>query len=315
VEYNTAPNFVAAFLSFTAHREIDDGRFTCVTQFDAPLTSPPDYATNDPDYTHVHNSNELNVQWGPTSMTVTPIKPYYVEGDNLTCFADSDPVPRYVWANMRTFEIEPAGDTFTIGPDLVGFDQVMRCYAEVQIEGSLFTNNIFVNVSVPLVTTPTLPTTTPTTTPPPPDSPCVNPTGTWSATNPTARMCVEVDEKGNLYVLIRNGTDLFFVPGNGKTVINDYKHIGFGGIWPSPVRGVGGFAGECHRCNGNEVMLISGTARHKSRSPACGTGSEPQQTNQYVFTRFGPPCTELKVYRPSKEHIKIFGITPDRIME
>jgi len=130
-------------------------------------------------------------------------------------------------------------------------------------------------------------------------------------------MCLEVDSKGNILALIRNGTDPFFVTGRGKTVYNDYRHVGVSGQWPEgSTFGVGAFTGECHRCLGNEVLLMSGLSRNKVNRPACGQSAGTHLTNLYAFTRFGPPCRNFnaKVYRPTEEHIRVMGIRPENIM-
>jgi hypothetical protein len=126
-----------------------------------------------------------------------------------------------------------------------------------------------------------------------------------------------MDSKGNLLTLIKNGSDNFFVPGNGKTMIGDYKHVGFTGIWPTGTNGgAAGFTGECHRCSGNEVILLSGLFRNKFKAPGCGLTAGTEVTNLYVLTRFGPPCVDLqeKVYRPSPEHIEHFKIDAKNII-
>ena len=217
---------------------------------------------------------------------------------------------------MRTQVSNPAGAVFTVTEDMQGFDTVLRCNAIVIMDGSLYTSDLFVNVTVPAATSPTIPPTTVTTTAPLADGPCQDLTGHWSSTNPNSHLCIEMDSKGNLLTLIRNGTDSYFVAGNGKTQIDDYKHVGFSGIWPPGLGGVGGFTGECHSCYGNEVILLSGLSRNKAEAPGCGESGGTHLTNLYVLTRYGPPCRDLKemIYRPSPAHIKYFGIKQDKIM-
>jgi len=192
---------------------------------------------------------------------------------------------------------------------MVGYDQVMRCQATVQLLGNIRTSDVFLNVSVPGITIPPTPTTTPPTTIPPADSPCTDLTGRWSSINPDAIVCLEVDTKGNMLVLIRNGTDPFFVTGNGKTVYNDYKHLGFTGVWPTG-GAAGGFSGECHRCHGVEVIQISGLHRNKALSPGCGETAGTVLTNYYVMTRSGPPCRgqTLEVYDTKPGQLAKMGI-------
>ena len=295
---STTPEFVWSWKRFTADRELEGGAYNCHTNF-GPISAEPGHANNTPSYEHTYEGPTIHVRWGPQQLEVTPIKDSYDIGDVLTCTADSNPPAAFVWTNMRTLIQEPVGPTFIITEELAGLEQVMRCHAEVFIEGSLFTQNVFVNVSVPAITTPTIPPQSTTTTAPPADGPCTDPTGQWSATNPHAVLCVEVDAKGNLLTLIRNGTDPYFVAGNGKTQIGDYRHIGFSGIWPAGF-GVGGFTGECHSCFGNEVILLSGLSRNKAVAPTCGQSEGTHLTSLYVLTRSGPPCRglELDVYNP-----------------
>jgi len=251
--YNTdnsvTSNVAWTRISFTARREIEGGQFVCTTRFvpsESPL--PPDSATNIPDYEYVYSGTILIVNWGPQEITIIPRKDFYEVGDVLTCEADGKPEPRFTWTNMRTLVTEPPGPTFTIKEELLGTEQLMRCNANSLIEGSIYVADSFANVSVPALTTPT---TTPIPTEPTsplPDAPCNDLTGQWTATNPNALVCIEVDQRGNILALIRNGTDPYFVTGSGKTVRNDYKHVGFTGHWPAGARfAVAGFSGECHR--------------------------------------------------------------------
>lgn len=318
---SVSDNEVWTITSFVANRGQEGGKFECVTSFQMPdIELLPEYATNVPDYTHVFTGITLIVNWPPQNMQAVPIKPVYNVGDTITCSADSKPASVYRWTNMRTQVANPAGAVFTITEDLEGFDQVLRCNAVVLLDGSLYTNNIFINTTVPAATTTPVSTTVATTTPPPADGSCKDLTGHWSSTNPNAHVCIEMDSKGNLLTLIRNGTDPYFVAGNGKTVFGDFKHVGFTGIWPPglgfSLGGVGGFTGECHSCFGNEVILMSGLSRNKAEAPGCGESAGTHLTPLYVLTRYGPPCRDVNttVYRPKAEHIKYFGIRPDKIM-
>lgn len=305
---STTPTSVWAWKRFTADREMEGGFFNCHTDF-GPVIAEPGHANNTPEYTNTYFGPRINVNWAPKDMSITPIQSQYHVGDVLTCSCDSKPAAKFLWTNMLTLVTEPPGETFTITEDIAGQDQTMRCNAEVLIEGSLYTQNIFANVSVAAVTTPTVSTTPTPTTPTPEDAPCNDLTGQWRSTNPNAQLCVEMDSKGNLLTLIRNGSDPYFVAGNGKTQFNDYKHIGFTGIWP-PGEGAGGFTGECHNCYGNEVILLSGLARNKANAPGCGESAGTQFTPLYVLTRSGPPCRglELDVYNPKPWVSEIMGV-------
>jgi hypothetical protein len=302
--------------AFTADREIEGGRFECLTRFYLPDGLPAEGATNVPTYQYQFTGITLVVNWPPSNVKAEPIKDIYEVGDTITCSADSKPASTYRWTNMRTQVSNSPGAVFTVTEDLQGFDTVLRCNAIVIMDGSLYTSDIFINVTVPAATTPTLPPTTTTTTPPQPDGPCNDLTGHWSSTNPNAHLCIEMDSKGNLLILIRNGTDTYFVPGNGKVQYGDYKHVGFTGIWPSGMGGVAGFTGECHSCFGDEVILLSGLSRNKREAPGCGESGGTHLTNLYVLTRYGPPCRDVNeaVYRPSPAHIKYMGIKPEKIM-
>jgi len=125
-----------------------------------------------------------------------------------------------------------------------------------------------------------------------------------------------MDSKGNILTLIRNGTDQYFVPGNGKVVYGDYKHVGFTGLWPLQDGAAGAFVGECHRCYGDEVILLSGLYRTKSNSPACGVSAGTSLTRLYIMTRYGPPCRnmDVDVYRPTEDHIKYMQIPEKHII-
>lgn len=113
-----------------------------------------------------------------------------------------------------------------------------------------------------------------------------------------------------MLTLLRNGTDLYFVPGNGKTQYGDFKHIGFTGIWPAGL-GAAAFSGECHKCFGTEVILMSGLSRNKAQAPACGDTDGTKLTKLYVLTRSGPPCRgmELDVVNAHPDHLAKMGVT------
>jgi len=305
---STTADSVWAWKRFTAHRDIEGEQFNCFTDFGA-VNAGADYASNIPTYTHLYEGPIILVRWGPRNLAVTPIKDPYAVGDVLTCTADANPTPSYYWTNMRTLEDEPQGATFLITEELAGFLQVMRCRVENFIEGSIQTQNIFINVTVPAITTSSTPPESTTTTEPPADGPCGDPTGAWKSTNPNSNLCIEMDAKGNLITLLRNGSDQFFVPGNGKSVFGDYKHIGFTGVWPTG-DGVGGFTGECHSCYGDEVIFLSGLSRNKAEADDCGSSAGTHLTRLYVMTRSGPPCRgqELLVYNPNAKLMKKMGV-------
>jgi len=284
--------WIWSWMYFTAVRAIDGQALYHQTEF-KPFFAEPGHANNIPTYTHRHNGPVLAVSWPPTTASITPNQPTYQVGDVITCTPDSRPASQVQWQNMRTLLYPPPGPTFTVTADLLGFDQSMRCGASVLIDGSFYSNDFFHNVSVPMATTTPTTTTPGPSTAPPADGPCSIITGRWQSANPSATICFDVDTKGNVFVIIRNGTDLYFVAGRGKTVYNDYRHVGFTAHWPNT--GIGGFSGECHSCFGNEVLLFSGLARNKHDSEICGASVGTQLTNLYVFTRSGPACIGMEV--------------------
>jgi len=286
------PNAVWSYMWFTANRELDAQVFFHQTNF-TEVMSQPGYASNAPNYTHFHYGPALDICWPPNQMSIDLIKMFYEVGDVITCSADSKPAAAHQWYNMRTLLPAAPGPSFTVTADLLGTEQMMRCNAAVNIGGSLYTNDLFINVNVPQLTTTPIPTTTGPTTPPPADGPCYNLNGRWQSTMPSATICITMDNKGNLFIIIRNGTDFVFVPGTGKTVYDDYRHVGFTAQWPNT--GVGGFAGECHNCFGTEVLLMSGLSRNKFSHDVCGESGGTQLTNIYVFTRIGPQCLGMEV--------------------
>jgi len=299
---------VWSYVRFTATRDMEGGVFQCRTYF-LSVPNTPNYATNVPDYDNYNTGPGLVVSWGPENMAITPLQDSYVTGDVLTCTADAKPIPTYRWYNLRTLEDAILSQTFTVTQDLEGYMQTMRCNAVSIIEGSLFSADVFHDVNVPAVTTPTTPSTTPVPTSPPADGPCDDLTGRWASSNPDATICFEVDYKGNMLTLLRNGTDQYFVPGTGKTVFGDYRHVGFSGLWPTGL-GAAGFSGECHKCYGTEVILMSGLFRNKAVAPGCGQTDGTKLTRLYVLTRSGPPCRgmELEVVNASPEHLKKMGV-------
>jgi hypothetical protein len=281
--------------------------FVCKTNFSASINALPDHANNTPAYENTYQGPALIVSWGPKSLSVTPIKPVYYTGDVLTCSADAKPTATFVWTNLRTLVEYPPGATFTVTADLEGFNQTMHCNARNVILGSIYSGDIFTNV---LVSAPVTTTTPATTTIAPADAPCDDLTGRWASTNPDSIVCLEMDSKGNLATLIRNGSDLIFVAGNGKTQYGDYKHVGFTGIWP-PGEGAAGFTGECHKCSGTEVILMSGLRRNKADSPACGVSKGTTLTSLYILYRSGPPCRGLALNvapNVKQEHLDIMGV-------
>ena len=59
--------------------------------------------------------------------------------------------------------------------------------------------------------------------------------------------------------------------------------------------------GECHKCMGVEVILMSGLKRNKYNSDECGQSAGTNLARLYVLTRSGPPCRgmELDIANPN----------------
>lgn len=241
-------------------------------------------ASNVPIYEKVHIGPQMFVYWGPVSLQASPIKEAYEPGDILTCTADGFPAPTFNWANMRTLEFFE-GSTVRVDESWRGFNQTMRCQARNLIEGITYSDNIFINVDVPPITSPTTTTPAPITTTPPAVSDCRDLTGTWVSTAPTAAaLCVRLnlESSGLLTGLLRNHTDTYWVDIVGRAQSNRFDQVGFNGIWPYNI-GVSSFIGECHRCFGEEQLLVNVISR--SEGSPCGVSGETRYTTQYLFTR------------------------------
>jgi len=299
---------VWTWIRFNAASHMEGQAYQCDTYFTEHTEAEQDHATNAASYKHTYPGTTLTVVWPPRATAFDLIKPVYEIGDVLTCSSNGKPEPVYTISNYRTLTQQP-GNTFTVTPDFEGWTTLMRCEPRSIIEGSETIDFVNHNITVPSFTTPTTgPVTTPTTVPPA-NADCDDPTGRWSSTNPDATACLEMDARGNLYTLIRNGTDLFFLSGNGKTVYGDYKHIGFTGMYPDG-QGTAGFVGECHKCMGVEVILLSGLKRNKQNAQECGTSAGTNLTRLYVMTRAGPQCRgmELDIANPNPAMLAKMGI-------
>jgi len=119
-------------------------------------------------------------------------------------------------------------------------------------------------------------------------------------------------ETGEMLSLIRNDTEMFFAAGTGMTSLDDYRHLGFTHHYPSFVGEVVGWSGECQKCFGTEVIIMSSISRNKRRSPECGVsdGIRGVDHHPYVMTRMGPSCRgmELDVYDPNPLFLSKMGI-------
>jgi hypothetical protein len=308
INASTTDTTVWSWIRFTAASHMEGQAYECNTKFEELTDVEDTQASNAPDYTHHHPGTPLSVVWPPRETAIQPIQMYYNIGDILKCSTNSKPVATFRWGIYRTLE-DFDGETLEVTPDFEGLTTLVRCDARVIIEGSETIDFVHINVTVPSVTTPTVATTTPVPTTPPAISECDDPTGQWTAYNPDALACLEMDNRGNLLTLIRNGSDLFFLAGNGKTVVGDYKHIGFTGMWPDG-QGTAGFVGECHKCMGVEVILLSGLKRNKYSSDECGQSAGTNLSRLYVMTRSGAPCRgmELDIANPNPIMLAKMGI-------
>jgi len=147
-----------------------------------------------------------------------------------------------------------------------------------------------------------------------PQQNCDDLTGRWGSWNPRSDVCVEEYETGDLLTLMRNGTDLYYQIGTGKTDQGDRSHVGFTQQNPGIVGDVEviGLTGECHKCLGTEVIIMSSVSRSKARGPECGVsdGIRGADQEQYVLTRTGPACRglALDVHNPNPLLLSKMGV-------
>jgi len=78
----------------------------------------------------------------PQNVSYSPVKSSYEIGDRLTCNADSNPLPTFVWTDVLA-NIDYVQQTLTITAAMVG-PAIFRC----QITNLVGTANIFVNTTV-----------------------------------------------------------------------------------------------------------------------------------------------------------------------
>jgi len=294
---SNTPTRIWSGMSFYADRTMTgqywDSTFNFTSNF---LPVPIDTADNIPLFRDIYDTPRILVQWGPRDMYVDGIKPlneYYV-GDRLECVADAFPTADFEWHNLRTNERFP-GSVLFIPPEWLNTQQGMRCQAANVINGLPISNDIVIDVWV--VDIPTIPTTTlpPTTTTPPPVSQCLTFNGRWESIRPSdGQMCLEVDPNGGMiHGVLRNATDTFWIDLVGLTDLATNDHITFTGIWPQN-RAVSSFIGQCSRCNGVEIMLVSAISRQKG-GPPCATPGVIQYSVEFEFRRntglFCPPIT------------------------
>jgi hypothetical protein len=288
-----------------------------LTNFTSVGQLPAGVASNVPTFSYLYRAPQIFVFWGPKNLYATPIKPEYMVGDVITCVADAFPPPSYQWQNLRTLEAV-VGNKYTITAALQGFNQTLRCEAKNVIQGFIHTDNLLMPAYVAAATTPTtLPTTTPTTTVPLVGV-CTDLSGHWLSDTPYAEMILDLVEGGQIGEIIgivKNETSTTWVEVVGTTRKSDFAYLGLSAIWPLD-EGVSGFAGECHRCSGVEVILTDGMFRSVHDSTACGEGSKPAARNAYRFHRIGTKLSALdkeplSVWKPT-DVSKLLGVNLKR---
>lgn len=283
---STNPPTVWSGVSYTVNRDMANKRFECLTNFTALPPQPEGIADNAPTFSSYYRAPTIFVYWGPSGTYVEPIKNSYEVGDTLTCNSDAYPEPTYRWQNLRTLD-EFTGPVFTVTADLLGTNQTMRCQVQNNILGFIYSENFFVATFVPAVTTGTTTPSTPEPTTYPPVSTCSDFSGFWRSDEPFAELLLELDHNGQIGEIsgiFRNRSDTIWVEVIGTARRSDWSYIGLSAIWPLN-DGVTGLSGECHRCDGEEVIIGDGMIRAVSESASCGLGSIPKTYEPYRFKR------------------------------
>jgi len=296
--------------SFTVDRSFDTRAFQCHTNFTARSGTPAGVASNVPEYDNYHQSKQLFVYWGPKNLYAVPMKNQYAVGDLITCYADAFPVAFYQWQNMVSLEVF-SSQIYNITEMDVGQNTSLRCQAQNLIQGFLYSANLFIHAYVPPHTTTT---TTAATTTHPLEANCHNLTGWWLSENPYSELHLRVpaDQTAQVLGFMRNHTDQQWVEVIGRTRLDTYATVGLTAIWPYEV-GITGFAGECHRCSGKEVIFSGGLWRSSSDSLTCGDGGSPSPNVMYEFNRVSEELYDIHhpsflVHNPSRHVSGRFGI-------
>jgi len=282
-------------VSFNVELAMDGRAFQGKTNFtDNGFGVPdPNSATNVPVWQYLYSTGLLFVQYGPTNMRYAPIQASYEVGQVLTCYADSQPLPSYTWSDMIAL-IDYPSQSLTLSIDMVGY-RVLRCRAV----NSVSTGNLFVNITVNPITTPTIPpTTTPVPTVPAVGY-CDDLTGRWEANHGDGTwtiLCINVDASQNGLVQglwVNSTDDPYFTEIVGRTRNDEYDQIGFSTMWADRI-GVSSFAGECHKCLGIEYLMVNAVSRSSSDQAFCADGGSIYISQQLDFYRVTPvtyPCS------------------------
>jgi len=272
-------------MQFNVQYAMDTLFHQCDTYFtDSFLPVPQDSADNVPTFRYSHRSTTMLVHWGPRYHEILPVKQFYDAGDLLFCTADAFPAADYRWMNMVTLE-ENEGQTWRVDEAWRGRNQSIRCAASNNIDGTLYSSNVFVAVNVNALTTPTTTTPATTTTTAPAVSECRDLSGSWVSEAPTpGRLCIQLDldNYGALTGLFTNASDSYSLDVVGRAQANNFGQVGLNGIHPYEI-GVSSFIGECHRCRGEEQLLVN--VVHRVKGSTCGVPGPVQYTTVYNFRR------------------------------
>jgi hypothetical protein len=293
------PGSIESGIGFDVQKVMDAKSFRMTTNFtsdgfvDSECTN---CATNIPDFYHTYNTMTLFVRYGPQDVSYSPVKSAYEVGEVLTCHADAVPLPTFMWTDMIN-NVDYHQQTLTTTTAMIG-SAILRC----QVTNVVSSANIFVNTTIFAKTTPPTPTTTPMPTTPPPVSNCLDLTGRWEyqrSADSKAVLCMYVDgddDLGFIQGLFWNDTmtETYYMDIVGRTRNNIYDETGLVGIWPLDV-GVSAFAIECHRCYGEETLLMNVVSRTSTDDEFCGDGGDIITGVEYEFQRvpWSYPCGKL----------------------
>jgi len=299
------PTTVWSGIQYIVNRTMDLRSFECLTNITNVPPTPDGVADNTPTWSYLHRAPQMFVYWGPKNLYAEPVKSEYEVGDQITCTADAFPEATYFWQNMRTLD-QVYSRYYTVGIDMIGFNTTMRCMAQNIINGFVYSENLFHQVYLSAPTSPTTTTPTTPTTTYPPAADCTDLSGHWLASSPRAELIVSVvpgGQIGEVEGLMKNNTDTIWVEVVGTTRKPDYAFLGLAMIWPFN-DGVTGFSGECHRCNGVEMIIGNGMWRSRQDSVLCGHGGNPYAYEPFYFYRAGTVRSaldrqELDVYKPT----------------